>query len=389
MKPFAQNLKPLLTSYMKPKQFISQLEANFPDILESGFINNGEMKHFLSKSEVDPEDLEGLVLRLYFLGLDPDKMIKFFINQYEEGRYLYLIKIDMENWVFVLSKDDRFAKLHFFINYLMADLELVFEEETTTETQEGSSPEPYQLDKQKLESALRIQSLLFPNMNKVLATFHDAHFFYEPKDMVGGDFYWAKKTKTAQWVVIGDCTGHSVEGALGSVTVMSLLNQVFDQTAAPHMLIKALHKSLNDIQEQQLDNGYGIGCELMVMKFDLEDQTLKYSSNGWAMYHVKNGKASMHRTKKSAFQPEKVIKYIRSRTLDLSDGSGIFLFSDGYPDQMNVRGKKIKRAGALSNLLEKGVTSRSVKEHVLAWRGEEPQTDDIVFFSCNPFAPGR
>ena len=65
---------------MRPNQFINQLESNFDQILDIGFIVNGEIKAYQHRSDLDAEDVEGLVMRLYFLGMDPDKKIKFLIH---------------------------------------------------------------------------------------------------------------------------------------------------------------------------------------------------------------------------------------------------------------------------------------------------------------------
>ncbi len=363
---------------MRPNQFINQLESNFDQILDIGFIVNGEIKAYQHRSDLDAEDVEGLVMRLYFLGMDPDKKIKFFINQYAEDRFLYYIKISEEVWLFVLSDNTSFAKLHFFIQYLLSDIDVSFEENEPELKQKSEEQE-------KLESAKRIQNLLFPSMSKALESFSENYFYYQPKDVVGGDFYWAKSTKDYQWLIIGDCTGHSVEGALGSVSVMSILNQVYDPEIAPHLLIKALHSSLNDIQEQDINIGYGIGCEIMVMKYHKKTKTLQYSSNGLSMYLV-NDKIKKFKTKSSSFAPERVIKYIRTRSLQLNSNDAIFTCSDGLADQQGHDGKKLKVKGMLQPIRERNneVSKETVEIPLNKWKGKAPQTDDIIFLYLKP-----
>lgn len=357
---------------MKPTQFINQLESNFTDILDIGFIVNGEIKGYQHKSDLDPEDVEGLVMRLYFLGMDPNKQIKFFINQYAENRFLYYIKISDEVWLFVLSDNNNFAKLHFFIQYLLSDIDATFEDDEHEE-------QPLTEEQEKMESAKRIQNLLFPSMSKLLEPFSDAYFYYEPKDVVGGDFYWGKTTKEHQWIIIGDCTGHSVEGALGSVSVMSILNQVFEHNMSPHLLIKALHKGLNDIQEQDLTQGYGIGCEIMVIKYHKKSHTLEYSSNGLSMYLMRDG-ITKYKTKSSSFAPERVLKYIRSRKIKLGPNDAIFTCSDGLPDQIGKNGRKLKVKGMLAPIKEhKEVSKKTIEDAFMKWKGNAPQTDDVIF----------
>lgn len=358
---------------MKPKQFINQLQTNFDQILDVGFIVNAEIKMYQHHSSLNQDDVEGLVMRLYFLSMDPEKRIKFFINQYGEDRFLYYIKISEEVWLFVLSDTQNFAKLHFFIQYLLSDMDVTFEEqESTTMIKRNENQD-------KLESAKRIQNLLFPSMGKALEPFQESYFFYQPKDIIEGDFYWAKTTKEHQWIAIGDCTGHSVEGALGTVSVMSILNQVFDSNMSPHLLIKALHDGLNDIQKQDLASGYGIGCEIMVLKYHIKTRKLVYSSNGLSLF-LKNDKIKRYKTKSSSLDPERVIKYIRSRTIELQENDAVFTCSDGMPDQLGSNDKKLKVSGLLAPIRKTGkINAETVEQVFQQWRGDTPQTDDVVF----------
>lgn len=355
---------------MKPRKFINQLSQNFEEILSVGFVVDSELKDFKNYSQLDSDHIEGLVMRLYFLGQDPEKHIKFFINQYTENRYLYLIKITEDVWLFVLSQDSNFAKLHFFIKYMLSDVNLTFDD--TEEEKVGKLT----VDEEKLMSAKRIQDLLLPDLNHHLSQFPVKHLFYKPKDIVGGDFYWARKTKTHQWLVIGDCTGHSVEGALGSVSVMSILNQVFQPDMDPHNLIKELHNGLNNMQSQDIVDGYGIGCELMVIKYEPQSQKIKYSSNGLQMYVVTD-RVKVFKTKKSSFDPVRVLKFIRSRTINLDKNTAIFTHSDGLPDQLSENGKKLKNSAIKELLVQKG--GGPEMEHLFeSWKGNEIQTDDVV-----------
>jgi hypothetical protein len=358
---------------MKPQQFFSELRSSFEGIQYSGLILDDEVKYDEIDKELDQDDHEALVMRLYFLAQDPDKKIQYFINQYDEGKYIYIINVTENTWLFVLSTDGSFAKLHFYIKFILSDEALSFEEET--------SAEDYKLDEydQKIMSAKRIQDLLLPNLSMYLRPFKDYHFFYRPKDIVGGDFYWTKESKDHTWIVIGDCTGHSVEGALSSVSVMSILNQVYHDDLEPHWLIKNLHRSLNDMQEHNEATGYGIGLEMIAMKFDFKKGEIHYSGTGLPLYHMSGGSFTQNKTRKSALDPDRIVKFLRSRKRTFKKGDGFFTFSDGLPDQLNEEGKKVKiskinRLLRENNKVDSGLTEQLVDNH----RGEEPQTDDIV-----------
>ena len=45
----------------------------------------------------------------------------------------------------------------------------------------------------------------------MLKSFHEAWVYYQPKDLVGGDFYWMKEIQNAEehivYFALADCTG--------------------------------------------------------------------------------------------------------------------------------------------------------------------------------------
>ncbi len=355
---------------MKSDKFFSELNSNFENILFSGLVVNDEIQNEWIQQGMDRDEYEALVMRLFFIANDPDKRINYFINQYEEGKYLYLTKVGEGIWLFVLSANKSFAKLHFFINFMLNDSDLEISNEEVI---------PVTSENDKMASAKRIQDLLLPNPEKAFSMFSNYHLWYESADLVGGDFYWVKKGNGYTYIVVGDCTGHSVEGALASVSVMSILNQVFESDISPHMLIKNLHRSLNDMQEQKLTDGYGIGCELMAMRFDHKLNQLNYSGTGMGLYHFTNDRLKINKTKKAFLDPERVLKFIRSRRIQLVPGDRIFTHSDGLTDQLNSAGKKFKSTHLIEPIKRDGfVNDDNTKKLIKNYQGNEPQTDDIV-----------
>lgn len=354
---------------MRPKQLFNDLQNNFSDIIYSGLMVNDEMKYDNFKGEYDADEYESIVSRLYFIAMDLSKNIQYFITQYREGKYLYFLKVTTNLWLFIFCESDSFAKLHFYIQFLLSDTSLELEEEH--EHSESTIDE--------LNSAKRIQELMLPDLDQALKAFSDYHHWDKPKDTIGGDFYWTKNLRDETWIVVGDCTGHGMEGALSSVSIMSILNQVFTKQISPHMLIKSVHQGLNDIQKQKLTDGYGIGCEMMAMHFNHKTNELTYSGTGLPLYHFSDGNVKQHRTKSAGFIPEIVIKYLRSRKLILNPGDGIFTHSDGLIDQLDTTGRRIRRKNVLKALREVGtVNDQNTKELLERHKGDEPQTDDII-----------
>ncbi len=58
--------------------------------------------------------------------------------------------------------------------------------------------------------AERIQKAILPTESDLQALFEKFFIWYQPKDIVSGDFYWCHSEDRRKWVAVADCTGHGV-----------------------------------------------------------------------------------------------------------------------------------------------------------------------------------
>ncbi|MFB6307421.1 MAG: PP2C family protein-serine/threonine phosphatase, partial [Flavobacteriales bacterium] len=59
-----------------------------------------------------------------------------------------------------------------------------------------------------------IQQALLPKDRHFNRAFKDHFVFYEPKEPIGGDFYWVSKTENISYIAVADCTGHGIPGGM-------------------------------------------------------------------------------------------------------------------------------------------------------------------------------
>jgi len=76
-----------------------------------------------------------------------------------------------------------------------------------------------------IQYARHIQKGLLPDENTVKSLLPESFVFYQPKDIVAGDFYWVEKTNGSILIAAADCTGHGVPGAMVSVVCSNALNR--------------------------------------------------------------------------------------------------------------------------------------------------------------------
>ena len=80
-----------------------------------------------------------------------------------------------------------------------------------------------------IEYAKMIQETILPSDSEMSDALKDYFLISKPRDIVGGDFYWMKTYKDHFLLVVGDCTGHGVPGALMTTSVISMLNHIVDE----------------------------------------------------------------------------------------------------------------------------------------------------------------
>lgn len=77
--------------------------------------------------------------------------------------------------------------------------------------------------------ASRIQYSILPELPEIEKHLTDLVLFFEPRNVIGGDFYWFYHQNNISFIAVVDCTGHSVPGALMSMIVNSLLNEIMQE----------------------------------------------------------------------------------------------------------------------------------------------------------------
>ncbi len=251
--------------------------------------------------------------------------------------------------------------------------------------------------------AQRIQEAILPPEKMLHDTLKDFFIYYQPKDIVSGDFYWAVRQENKIIFAVADCTGHGVPGALVSIVGNNGLNRVINEFAEtrPAAILNQLAGLLQHTFKGEASEVKD-GMDMAVCSLDLTTNQLEYAgannpiyivaANDTAMspsaiFYDKEAAHSLYEIKPTK-QPidlftNNEFKPFTNHTVQLQQGDTIYLFSDGYADQFGgPRGKKFKYK-ALKEMLLKNHNHPMNKQGELleqtleAWKGEFEQVDDI------------
>lgn len=248
-----------------------------------------------------------------------------------------------------------------------------------------------------LRYAKRLQEALLPPKNLLENFFKENYFvLYNPRDIVCGDFYWARKIKTTPpsgiskdflLLAVADCTGHGVPGAF-----MSLLGSNFLHQSAVEKGVNTPAEALDFLNQKiitTLNHGYGEekirdGMDISLIAIDLETKQLAYSGANNPIYIVRNKKLEALKANKQAIGNMHDIALPYDNVISqLHEGDCVYLFTDGYADQFGgPKGKKLMRRYFEEVLIENSDKSMQEQKQALentynAWKGNLEQVDDV------------
>ena len=206
--------------------------------------------------------------------------------------------------------------------------------------------------------ASRIQNVILPSENILKKYFSDHFIYYKPKEIVSGDFYWyryiERQNKRYFALVAADSTGHGVPGSLVSMLGISLLNEtvVRNEVNKASQVLEILReevKSTFSQSEERLLTRDGI--DMAFCMIDLDTLEMQYSgANRPLLLFKKNGQVIENDEFNGLieFKPTKnpVGVYhkehaFENHLIQFEKGDVIYLFSDGYTDQIGgLEGRK-------------------------------------------------
>lgn len=234
--------------------------------------------------------------------------------------------------------------------------------------------------------AKRTQDALLPSSKDFSKLFPNSFVFNRPKDVVSGDFYWVHQLGDVKIVIVADCTGHGVPGALMSMIGISILNNIVieEKTTSPEKILNQFHYDITEILSQgENENRESIDC--VVCSIDTAKNILYFAGAMNPLFYIQNNQLHEIKGDRKSVGGGLGNRDYTLHELDMKVATTIYLSSDGYQDQFGGNdGKKfmVKRLKeTLSSIHQLSMPSqKEVLDNTLtAWMGEqEKQIDDIL-----------
>jgi ligand-binding sensor domain-containing protein/serine phosphatase RsbU (regulator of sigma subunit) len=241
--------------------------------------------------------------------------------------------------------------------------------------------------------AQRIQASILPSVQLLKQNFNGSFVFYQPRDIVSGDFYWYDKLDEERFMIIcADSTGHGVPGAFMSMIGTTLIKDICVRPGvkSPSDVLRTLDEEVRNALHQNRDSdGSNDGMDIIVAEVNLKTSRFVVSSAMRPVIIYKNGEQVYVKGSRSSvggqLDDASMEKEFINEEFQLSKGDIIYMFSDGYPDQFGgPLGRKFKMV-RLKNLLRDIHTKpmdeqyNYVKSNFFLWKEDLEQVDDVLF----------
>jgi serine phosphatase RsbU (regulator of sigma subunit) len=237
--------------------------------------------------------------------------------------------------------------------------------------------------------AERIQRSLLASKSVLEENLTEHFVFFQPKDIVSGDFYWANKLSNGQFALLtADSTGHGVPGAIMSILNISCLEKAIEAeklVQPDEILNHTRFKIIETLKKDGSKEGGKDGMDCSLLCFDFKEMNLTYAAANNPVWIVrKNELVECAPDKMPVGKHDKDSIGFSKRSIPLQKGDMVYTITDGMPDQFGgPRGKKymyrqLKELLLSISLLSMPEQQESLASSLNAWKGNLEQIDDVT-----------
>ncbi len=334
------------------------------------------------------------------------------LQKAESQKKLLEKKLQLRNTIFFTAFTLLFLLIAIFFYFLKRRSNLVLRNKNTEITQKNEeievqrqnieslykeTSEAHESIKKSIDYAGIIQAAMINKTPKLSHFFPESFIFYKQTDAVGGDFYWYSKTKDKIIVAAIDCTGHGVPGAFLTVLGNNILNQIVNisKITDPSEILFQMDKSVKLALNQEKSNNKD-GMDIALCSIDFKTNKINFAGANNPLLIIKNDEIELIKGSRYGIGGYSEMGYQRlknnnktdimypSKEVDIEKGMYIYLFSDGFQDQIGGENmKKLKSKNFYNLLKEYSKYSAKIQKEKLSdffkkWKGDYGQVDDTV-----------
>lgn len=250
---------------------------------------------------------------------------------------------------------------------------------------------------ESIHYAKRIQGSILPNVQQIQSVLPESFVIWIPRDVVGGDIYFADFFEDGFIIAVLDCTGHGVPGAFMTMIASSSLKRIVrdEKCRLPDKILKRLNYIVKTSLQQDTDYAQSDdGLDAAICYVKPGENRLYFAGARLPFYYAKDGKVHMVKGDRQSIgykRSDTDFEYT-SHTIQIDNQTFCYLLTDGFIDQLG--GIRQRRFGSrrFKNLLDENIEKpfpeqkRIMLENFEDFKGANERMDDITLlgFSVHP-----
>ena len=271
----------------------------------------------------------------------------------------------------------------------------VYSDLTELKESEQRAAAANQLILQSLRYARRIQAAILPQLRDLAAVSADHFLIWEPRDIVGGDFFWFQPIRDGHAVIVGDCTGHGVPGAFMTLVAWGMMDRMLQlaPSESPSQVLVGLHRGVQSLLGQDQKTGdTDDGLEAGICFINPDRKRMTFAGARFSLWRSnENGVTEIKGDRKGVGYRRypKETSYT-DITLPYGSGDSFYMTTDGLIDQIGgPRGRSFGKS-RFQQLLRKyqghpmQIQAEAVRKELARYQGHQIRRDDLTILGFVP-----
>ncbi|HUY02501.1 MAG TPA: SpoIIE family protein phosphatase [Rhodocyclaceae bacterium] len=245
------------------------------------------------------------------------------------------------------------------------------------------------------------RSFLRPSQRALQASLPDHFLIWEPRDVVGGDYFYFEAFPEGFFFALFDCTGHGVPGAFMTLIMASYLEHVLnrDNRHDPGAVLTELNHrvktALGQIDQahagdEEMEHRSDDGMDAAFCWFDSSRRELTYAGAHSPLLLRQAGESEVRLIEGDrlgvGYAATPLAQTWRNQTFTLAPGATVYLCTDGIVDQLGgpkriAFGKK-RLCQILQAYAERPMAELEaiILDTLASYQGDELRRDDVSLF---------
>ena len=235
-----------------------------------------------------------------------------------------------------------------------------------------------------IKYAKSIQNALLTSKKLIDAYINNYFLLFNPKEEVSGDFYYINKINDYIIFAVADCTGHGVTGGFLTVIGITYLHEIVrkkevsNSSEVLNILRQRLKETFRTFGSENQN-----GLDIAFCAINTKTNILQYSGAYNPLWIIRNNELLEYKATRNPIGFHYIEMDFICHEIQLQNNDLIYLFSDGFFDQINEEERKFTKKRFRELLLKEHSLPFNKQKIVLEqefkkWKGNCNQIDDVT-----------